>query len=229
MAHGDRADRRLDRLARDATGAQQGGRRRRKIEHRGLDTDKAGAAVEDEGYAIAQGLRDMFGPGRADGAAAVGGRPRDRPARRPDQRLGDRMRRRADRHGIEAGGRQQRDGRTRAARQHQRKRARPEARRQPVGGVVPAHEMLRGLGVEHVADQRIELRPSLGREDRRDRALVGGVAAQAVDRFRREGDQLAVAQQPCRLGHGFCGRCRNLHRAALLRAMKCGLEKRGLP
>ena len=71
--------------------------------------------------------------------------------------------------------------------------------------------------------------PALGLEDRRDRALVGGVAAQAVDRLGREGDELAVAQQPRRLGDRLRRRRDELHRAALLRAMKCGLEKRGLP
>ena len=88
---------------------------------------------------------------------------------------------------------------------------------------------LRLAGIEHVADQRIELRPALGLEDRRDRALVGGVAAQAVDRLGREGDELALAQQPRRLGDRLRRRLGDAHRAALLRAMKCGLEKRGLP
>ena len=76
-------------------------------------------------------------------------------------------------------------------------------------------------GPEHVADQRVELRPSLGLEDGGDGAFVGGVAAQAVDGLGREGDQPALENEARGLG--------DAHRSALLRAMKCGLEKRGLP
>ena len=72
-----------------------------------------------------------------------------------------------------------------------------------------------------MADQRIELRPALGLEDGGDGALVGGVAAQAIDGLGREGDQPALEQEARGLG--------DAHRSALLRAMKCGLEKRGLP
>ena len=59
--------------------------------------------------AIAQQFGDMLGAGRADGAAAIGRRRGDRPAGGADQRLRHRMRRRADRHGVEPGRRQQRD------------------------------------------------------------------------------------------------------------------------
>ena len=92
--------------------------------------------------------------------------------------------------------------------------------------VVPLHQPPRLAGIEHVGDQRIELRPSLGLEDLGDGAFVGGVAAQAVDRLGREGHQLALADQP----RGFVdARLVDAQRAALLRAMKCGLPKPGLP
>ena len=50
-------------------------------------------------------------------------------------------------------------------------------------------------------DQRIEAGPALGGEDRGDRAVIGGVAAQAIDRLGRKGDQLAGAQRPRRLAY----------------------------
>ena len=49
-------------------------------------------------------------------------------------------------------------------------------------------------------DQRVEGRPALGGEDRRDRAVVAGVGAEAVDGLGREGDERARAQQPGRGG-----------------------------
>ena len=83
--------------------------------------------------AIAQRFGDMLGAGRADGAAAIGRGRGDRPAGGADQRLRHRMRRRADRHRVEPGRRQQRDRRVLRARQHQRERSRPEARGELVG------------------------------------------------------------------------------------------------
>ncbi len=80
-----------------------------------------------------------------------------------------------------------------------------------------------------MSDQGIEFRPAFGVEDGGDRALVGGVTAQAIDSLGREGDQPAGAQE----ARGFVDRggrrLDDLYRAALLRAMKCGLEKFGLP
>jgi hypothetical protein len=43
-------------------------------------------------------------------------------------------------------------------------------------------------------DERIEARPALGGEDRGDRAVAGGIAAEAIDGLGRERDQLALAQ-----------------------------------
>ena len=45
-------------------------------------------------------------------------------------------------------------------------------------------------------DQRVEARPSLGREDRGDGALVGRVGAEPIDGLGRKGDERPVAQQP---------------------------------
>src|SRR6185312_14774485 len=138
------------------------------------------------------------------------------------------MRRRADGDGVESGRGQQRDHRALRAWENERERAGPELRGELVRGLAPPHEALRPACVEYVADQRIELRPALGFEYPGDRALAGGVGAEAVDRLGREGDELAGPDQACRFLDSravfLCG-----HRASLVRAMKCGLEKRGLP
>ena len=59
------------------------------------------------------------------------------------------------------------------------------------------------VGVRVMADQRIEARPLLGREDARHRLGIGGIGAQPVHRFGAERDQPAVAQQ--RRGAGDAG------------------------
>ena len=59
-----------------------------------------------------------------------------------------------------------------------------------------------------MGDQRVEARPALGLEDARDRARVGGVGAQAVDRLGRKRHELAAPQ---RLGRGGDGLGRWLH------------------
>ena len=61
-------------------------------------------------------------------------------------------------------GREQGDGRALGARQDQRERTRPEACREFLRGVVPAHEAARGGRIEDVADQRVELGAALGLE-----------------------------------------------------------------
>ena len=221
VAQRDRTDHRLDRLARRSTGTQQGRRRGREVEYRQFEPDCARAAIEDHLHPIAQRFGHVLGAGRADGAAAIGRGRGERPADGAHQRLRHRMRRRAHRHRVEPRRRQQGDGRILCARQHQGERSRPEARGELVGRPVPAHQAFRFVGSGHVADQRIELRPSLGFEDGGDGAFVGGVAAQAVDGLGREGDQPALENEARGLG--------DAHRSALLRAMKCGLEKLGLP
>ncbi len=52
-----------------------------------------------------------------------------------------------------------------------------------------------GVGVRIVADERIEVRPTLRVEYGGDGAGVAGVRAEAVDSLSGERDELAVAQQ----------------------------------
>jgi hypothetical protein len=139
------------------------------------------------------------------------------------------MGRRTDRHGVEARRGQQGDRRSLSSLQHQCERARPETRGKQVGRIVPLHAALGVFDTQDMADQGIELRPPLGLEDCRNSAFVRGVAAQAVHRLGRKGDQAALLQVPRRLGDGLRRRLENGHPRPLLRAMKCGLEKRGLP
>jgi len=46
----------------------------------------------------------------------------------------------------------------------------------------------------HMDDQRVEARPFLGSEDRSDRALVGRIPTEPIDRLGRKGDELPAAQ-----------------------------------
>ena len=114
-------------------GRSRVGVRGREIEHRRFESDVARPAIEDHRHPIAQRFGDMLGAGRADGAAAIGRGRGDRPADGADQRLRHGMRRRAHRHRVEAGRRQQRDRRVLRARQHEGERSRPEARGELVG------------------------------------------------------------------------------------------------
>jgi hypothetical protein len=51
-------------------------------------------------------------------------------------------------------------------------------------------------------NERIESRPPLGRENSCDRSTVCGVGTQAIDRFRRKGDETSLAEQPGGIGDG---------------------------
>ena len=67
--------------------------------------------------------------------------------------------------------------------------------RKPLGARIEHAIAPRHRDVGHMADQRIEARPALGREDARHRLAVGGVGGEAVDRLGRQRDQLAAPQR----------------------------------
>jgi hypothetical protein len=83
---------------------------------------------------------------------------------------------------------------------HQRQRPRPERGRQLTTDGSKLSQVGCGLDIPHVHDQRIELRPALGREDRRNGAPIGGVGAKAVHSLGGKRDELAAPQ---RLGGGL--------------------------
>ena len=78
--------------------------------------------------------------------------------------------------------------------QDERERTRPEPSGQGFRVVGPFGDAFPGLvDTRHVDDQRIDRRPSLGREDPRDGRGIGGDGPQAVDGLGREGDQAPAA------------------------------------
>ena len=83
--------------------------------------------------------------------------------------------------------------------------------------------VLAGLrGVRYVHDQRVEAGAPLGREDRRHRAPVGGIAAEPIDGLGREGDKAALPQQRRRGRDSFLRCLHNGHRLANSRGPNLG-------
>jgi hypothetical protein len=117
------------------------------------------------------------------------------------------MRRHPQRHRLQPRRDQRRQARIGPQRQHQRQRPRPERRRHRPRPVVEDGQRL-GLGQpRQVHDQRVEAWPPLGLKDRGHRPVVGGIAAQAIDRLGRKGDQQPLAQQFGSAAHsGIVGR-----------------------
>jgi hypothetical protein len=152
---------------RDAAGSARG----REIEHRRFDADRqarrrGSSHLSPSDSATCSARVGLTAPLRLAEGAAIG------TAGGADQRLRHRMRRRADRDGVEAGRREQRDRRAVA-----RGSTSVSGPGQNVARACrPSRSTARSAwprGIEHVADQRIELRPALGLEDLRTaRSLV---------------------------------------------------------
>ena len=120
---------------------------------------------------------------RGDGAAGLGNQPRR-----------DGMRRHAKRHGVETRAHQQGQRTVIASRQNERQGTGPERLRQRARERREIDECFGFCEIPHMHDQRIELWPPLGGEDRGDSLAVGRVGTEAIDRLGRECDQTAVAQ-----------------------------------
>ncbi len=146
----------------------------------------------------------------------------------------------ANGNGLEAGADQQRQGRRRAARQHQRQWSGPEALGQRAGVIVERDQPAGLFDARDVADQRVEARPILGGEDRGDRTLVGRIGAEAIDGLGRKRDQPAGGDHPRRLGDAGGVGVTEVGRARRVAARvahvlcggplttKCGFSKPGL-
>ena len=188
----------LDRLGGQASGPQQAGRT--KAQNRRFDPHAAGPAIDHRGDAARQPRQHMRRPRRADPARPVGRGRRHRPAEGRQQALRHRM----GGHAHRDRGQPRRDQRTQPVpcrqRQHQRQRPRPERRRErPRIGVENRDPFCRRK-VGHMHDKRVELGPPLGRIDRRHRRALPRIRAKAIDRFRRKGDEMTLAQKRRRLG-----------------------------
>ena len=150
---------------------------------------------------------DVSGGRRAHGAGSVGRGGREGNASRRNERASRFVRRRANRHSVKAGARQQADPAGRSHGQDQRKRPRPERAGQRLGLRAKDGVLSRRLDVQDMGDERIDRRPLLGRVDRRDRRVRGRVRREAVDGLRRHGDEASSAKA--------CGRGGDRLRACL--------------
>ena len=108
------------------------------------------------------------------------------------------MRRHAHRQRIQPRPGQQINPAFYSARQHQCQRAGPEGSGQGARAVIGDHLGKCAFGIRKVADQRVEMRPSLGFKHGSHRSATARIRAQAIDRLGREGDEFARAQQPRR-------------------------------
>ena len=187
----------LDRLARQRAGPEQGGRVAQHADHRQLDAERAGAAVEDHGGAIAELGLDMrprwsglIRPERLALGAAMGSSDRASSAcatgwaGRPER---DRVEPGADQIGDAAGGA-------------------PVQSTSDNGPGQKASASIRAVSfttaylsasVEawHMHDQRIEARPLLGGEDLGDGGRVERIGAEPIDGLGREGDDIAAGER----------------------------------
>ena len=154
-----------------------------------LEADSRCSAVEDHRHATAQVRLHVRRRRRADVAGQIGAGCGDGAIDGAQQGLRNGVARDADRDGVEPGGRQVGDRTIRPLGQHQRQRPRPKSCRQLPAEVGEMAELLRRRDVRHMHDQRVELWPALGREDRRHGATIGGVGAEPVHGLGRKRDQ----------------------------------------
>ena len=166
----------------------------------------AWARVEDEVDPAVEIGRDMRGGRRAHPARAIGRRSRERDACRLDQRPRRCVRRRADRHAVEAGAREQADPRGRRDGQHKSEGSRPERAGERLGLGAEQAMLARRFEAEDMGDERVDRGPLLGGVDRGDRGVRGRVRREAVDGLGRHGDETAGAQA-CRGGGDRLGAC----------------------
>ena len=187
-----RADTGLQRLGRDAAGAQQNGRI--KGEDRRFDPHFAGAAVQHRLDPARKARHHMLGPRRADLAGGVGRGPGQRPVKGPQEGAGDRMRGQADRDRAKARRDQFRQAGIRAQRQHEGQRAGPERLGHPPRLIAQHRIAGHGLEIGQMHDQRVETRAALRLIDPRHGPVIAGVAAKAIDRLGGKADQTARPQ-----------------------------------
>ena len=166
----------------------------------------------------------MIGACRADAARRVGAWRRHWAAKRRQQAPRCLAGRHAKRDPVEAGACQACNRTVGLACEDQGHRPGPEARRKGTRGRC-RHAKRKGIGgTVDMADQRVEGRPVLRREDGGDGICVAGITAKPVHRFRRKGDKPAASEfrggrldrgqghieAPCRPILTFPGHCRCL-------------------
>ncbi len=160
----------------------------------GLDADRARPAINDEIDAAVEFGRHVIGACRAHAARAVGGGRGHGDARFAQDGERHGVGGHAQRDAVEARARQQAHGAAGARRRDDGEGTGPERLREREGVRIEHGEALRGVGVRHVRDQRVEARALLGGVDARHRRVGTGVRAEPVDGLGREGDEPALPQ-----------------------------------
>ena len=181
-----------DGIVRHGGGAQDAVRRAREINERGLPPDAAGAAVDD-GCDLPVKIRQYIVRRlRARRAGGIGRRCCQRQLRRLNERERGRVIRAAQADGLSA--RAHDLGHAGFGAQHDRERTGPEGLGQRMGrlrhGVAVARHR---RGIVHHQRQRLDARPAFDFIDLRDSLGVEAVSGKAVDRLRRDSDELPGA------------------------------------
>ena len=181
-----------DGIVRHGGGAQNAVRRVREIDERGLPADAAGPAVDDGRDLPIEIRQHIVCRFRARRAGGIGRRRGQRQLRGLDERQRGRVIRAAQADSLPT--RAHDLGHAVLCPQHDRERAGPErlgqrvCRRRHIGAVAR-----HGGCVVHHQRQWLDGRPALDLIDLRNGGGIQSVAGKAVDRLRRDGDELPGA------------------------------------
>ncbi len=190
-----RPDDSLDRLDRNPTRPQQHRSSPAEIQHRALQPDRTGPAIEHCPDTPIQIRQHMRGRNRAHPARPVGRRRRHRPPHSAQQRPRRLVRRHPHRQRRQPRPRQQIHRAAEPARQNQGQRSRPESlgklRRQRPGQNMLEHR----LGISKMTDERVKSRPPFGRKNSSDSPPIGRVPAEAIDSLGPKRDELPRLQE----------------------------------
>ena len=164
-----------------------------------LDSEGRRSVVDEKLDAVAQVVQHVRCRGRRHLAGSVRRRRNHGLAECGQNLVRHGMARHPHRDGVEPGGRQKPDRAAGRLRQHEGERPGPECLGEAQRGVVEDGKLLGGGRVRHMGDQRVDRRAFLDRIEPRHRFVVGGIGAEAVDGFGREGDEPARRQHAARI------------------------------
>ena len=187
-----------DGVVRHGGGAQNAVRRAREVDERGLPADATGAAVDDGRDLPVEIRKHVIRRLRARRAGGIGGWRGQRQLCSLDERKRGRVIRAAQTDGLPACAHDL--GHAGLRPQHDRERPGPERLGERVRRRRHISAVVRHSGrVVHHQRQRLYGRPALDLIDLRDGSRIQPVAGKAIDRLRRDGDELAGADGVRRL------------------------------
>ena len=184
---------RLQRLNRDAPGAQQSGCAD-EAENGRFHANRTEAAIKHGRDAALEALHHMIRAGRRDAAGGVGGRCCEGAAEGTQQGLCCGVRGHPDGDGCKVCGDERRQVCAGFDGQDQRQGAGPEGGGDIQRGIMENSNLAGGVEVGDMHDQRVETRAAFRREDAGCGHVRAGIAAKAVDGFSWKSDQLIAAQ-----------------------------------